>query len=239
MLFNYLINKAGDHPTCNIRNIPEKDRWGKPPHLSANRGERYAGKPPHLSANRGERYAGKPPHLLWQSIYCSTILFENLQLTIIIVYIKLKNKNTPNNTAIKGVGVNIHKNLICKIFIFLKCYNFCMDTTTMPSSSPAQDFSNVGSGDKRRKIKQYIISILVIAIFLGGVYFLVSRFERNRPLSDKEKLQLLEQLKAEAGPGPTKEEKIDLLAGLKTEANGVELSDSDKQSLLSSLNEIE
>lgn len=114
-----------------------------------------------------------------------------------------------------------------------------MDTTTMPSASPAQDFSNVGSGDKRRKIKQYIISILVIAIFLGGVYFLVSRFERNRPLSDKEKLQLLEQLKAEAGPGPTEAEKKDLLAGLKTEADGVELSDSDKQSLLSSLNEIE
>ena len=114
-----------------------------------------------------------------------------------------------------------------------------MDTTTMPSSSPAQDFSNVGSGDKRRKIKQYIISILIIAIFLGGVYFLVSRFERNRPLSDKEKLQLLEQLKADAGPGPTEEQKKDLLAGLKTEANGVELSDSDKQSLLSSLNEIE
>lgn len=114
-----------------------------------------------------------------------------------------------------------------------------MDTTTMPNESPAQDFSNVGSGDKRRKIKQYGISILIIAIFLGGVYFLVSRFEKNRPLSDREKMQLLEQLKAEAGPGPTKEEKIDLLAGLKTEANGVELSDSDKQSLLSSLNEIE
>ncbi len=114
-----------------------------------------------------------------------------------------------------------------------------METTVQPNISPATDFSNAGKGDKRRKIKQYVISIVVIAIFLTGVYFLISKFERNRPLSDKEKLQLLEQLKAEAGPGPTDVEKKDLLVGLKAEATEDVISDSDKQSLLSSLNETE
>lgn len=110
-----------------------------------------------------------------------------------------------------------------------------METTVQPNNLPATDFSNVGNGDKKRKIKQYVISILVIAVFLGGVYFLVSKFERNRPLSDKEKLQLLEQLKAEAGPGPTEEQKKDLLANMKAETEEGVLSDEEKSALLSEL----
>lgn len=110
-----------------------------------------------------------------------------------------------------------------------------METTVQPNNSPATDFSNVGNGDKKRKIKQYVISILVIAVFLTGVYFLISKFEKNRPLSDKEKLQLLEQLKAEAGPGPTDEQKKDLLVDLKNETDSNILSDEEKAALLSEL----
>lgn len=114
-----------------------------------------------------------------------------------------------------------------------------METTVQPNISPATDFSNAGKGDRKRKIKQYVISILVIAIFLTGVYFLISKFERNRPLSDKEKLQLLEQLKAEAGPGPTEAQKKELLVGLKNEGDSNVLSDEQKASLLSELSKSE